>query len=140
MATVFTKIIQGELPSHMVWSDDTCVAFLSINPLAPGHLLVVPREEVDHWIDLDGATLAHLMAVANELGHVLADIVVCEKVGLMIAGLEVPHVHIHLAPITTVHDLDFANADPDPDPDALAAVAEQIRAGLRARGAEHVVG
>ncbi|HVM19647.1 MAG TPA: HIT family protein [Egibacteraceae bacterium] len=134
MATVFTKIIEGELPGRFVWNDDQCVAFLSINPLRPGHVLVVPRREVEHWIDLDVDLWAHLTAVSQTIGAALQNAYSPAKVGLMLAGLEVPHVHVHLVPIDGVHDLDFANADPDPDPADLDAAADAIREALRAAG------
>jgi histidine triad (HIT) family protein len=138
MATVFTRIINGELPGRFVWRDDLCAAFLSINPLKPGHTLVVPREEVDHWIDLDLGTWEHLTRVAKAVGAALDRAYAPEKVGMMLAGLEVPHVHIHVVPIWGVHDLDFANADQDPDPDALDEAAETVRTALRELGASGV--
>ena len=134
MPTIFTRIIQGELPGRFVWRDDHGVAFLSINPLQPGHALVVPVEEVDHWIDLERDLANHLMGIAHAVGRVQQEAFDPEKVGLMIAGLEVPHVHLHVVPIRGVFDLDFANADPDPDPAALDQAADNIRAGLRHHG------
>lgn len=134
MATIFTLIIRGELPGRFVWRDDRCVAFLSINPLQPGHTLVVPVEEVDHWVDLDPASMQHLTAVAHHIAKVQQDVFSPEKVGLMIAGLEVPHVHLHVVPIRGVHDLDFANAQSEPDPTDLDRAASAIREGLRAAG------
>lgn len=131
MATIFTRIIDGELPGHFVWRDDTCVAFLSIEPLRRGHVLVVPREEVDHWLDVDDATWQHVSTVSRTIGRALQRAFEPEKVGLMIAGLEVAHCHVHVAPIDSVHDLDFANASSAED-EELAAVAEQIREALRA--------
>lgn len=130
MPTIFTRIIDGELPGRFVWRDDRCVAFLSINPLRPGHVLVVPREEVDHWLDLDADLLNHLMGVSQTIGAALQAAFTPVKVGLMLAGLEVPHVHIHLVPIDGVNDLDFANADMDPDPAELDAAADRIRSAL----------
>ena len=130
MASIFTRIIEGELPGRFVWRDDVCVAFLSINPLRPGHVLVVPRAEVEHWIDLDPETWAHLTQVSRTIGAALQTAYNPAKVGLMIAGLEVPHVHVHLVPIDGVHDLDFANAETDPDPAELDAAADTIRAAL----------
>jgi histidine triad (HIT) family protein len=139
MASVFTLIIDGDLPARFVWKDDECVAFLSINPIAPGHTLVVPRREVDHWIDLDPALLAHLTEVSRRIGRALQHGFGSKKVGLIVAGLEVPHAHIHLVPIEAERDLRFENADPDPDPGALDAAAETIREALRALGdGEHV--
>ena len=130
MASVFTRIIDGELPGRFVWRDDRCVAFLSINPLRPGHVLVVPRDEVEHWLDLDAGLLDHLMHVSQKIGRALQQAYQPQKVGLMLAGLEVPHVHIHLVPIDGVNDLDFANAQTDPDPAALDEAAEKIRLAL----------
>lgn len=138
MATVFTKIIDGDLPGRFVWRDDVCVAFLSINPLATGHVLVVPRAEVAHWLDLDDDTWMHLARVSRTIGEALQRAYQPEKVGLMLAGLEVPHTHVHLVPINAVTDLDFANAEPDPDPDLLDQAAETIRAALRDIGADAV--
>ena len=130
MATLFTKIINGELPGRFVWRDDRVVAFLTIAPLKPGHVLVVPIEEVDHWIDLDPDLLAHLMQVSQTIGRAVDRAFAPEKVGMMIAGLEVPHVHVHVVPMSGVRDLDFANADPDPSAESLDEAAEQIRLAL----------
>ena len=130
MATIFTRIIEGGLPGRFVWRDEVCVAFLSINPLRPGHVLVVPIVEVEHWIDLEPDVWAHLMSVSSTIGAALQSAYNPTKVGLMLAGLEVPHVHVHLVPIDGVNDLDFANADLDPDPAALDEAAETIRAAL----------
>lgn len=130
MATLFTKIIEGELPGRFVWRDDRCVAFLSINPLKPGHTLVVPVEEVDHWIDLPADLMGHLTGVAHEIGQAQQAIWNPVRVGLMIAGLEVPHVHLHVVPISGVHDLDFSNADQSPDPAALDDAATQLNQAL----------
>jgi histidine triad (HIT) family protein len=135
MPTIFTRIIDGELPGRFVWRDATCVAFLSINPLRPGHTLVVPRVEVDHWLDLDPSVNAHLVAVAQTIGRAQMDAFAPTRIGLMVAGLEVPHVHLHVVPMDDVHDLDFANAASAPDPAALDDAAARIRDALRAAGA-----
>ncbi len=134
MASVFTRIINGELPGRFVWKDERCVAFLSIAPLKPGHTLVVPRDEVDHWLDLDPALMQHLTHVSQCVGKAIASGFDPVRVGTMILGLEVPHVHIHVVPIWGVHDLDFANADPNAKPEDLDAAAEVVRRGLRAQG------
>ena len=134
MPSVFTRIIDGELPGRFVWRDDRCVAFLSINPLRPGHVLVVPRVQVEHWLDLDTELLDHLMHVSQKIGGALQEAYQPEKVGLMLAGLEVPHVHIHLVPIDGVNDLDFANAETDPDSAALDDAAQTVRGALRRAG------
>src|SRR4051812_26667374 len=137
MPTIFTRIIEGELPGRFVWRDDVCVAFLSIAPLKHGHTLVVPRAEVDHWIDLDPDVNAHMMRVAQEIGRAQQAAFSPERIGLIIAGLEVPHTHLHVIPIDGMQDLDFANAR-DTSPDALAGTAEAIRAALRDLGASGV--
>ena len=126
MPTVFTMIINGDLPGHFVYRDDVCVAFMSIEPLRTGHTLVVPVEEVDHWLDLEEASLTHLMSVSQRIARAIADVFPSEKVGMMIAGLEVPHVHVHLVPINGPTDLDFSNATPA-DQSALADAANRIR-------------
>lgn len=132
MPTIFTRIIDGEIPGRFVYRDERCVAFLSINPLQPGHTLVVPIEEVDHWIDLDEDLAAHLMRVAQRIARAQQQVFDPVKVGLMIAGLEVPHVHLHVVPIRGVHDLDFSNAELAPDPASLDDAAERLRAALEA--------
>ncbi|MDX2344478.1 MAG: HIT family protein [Acidimicrobiia bacterium] len=134
MGSVFTMIIEGELPGRFVWKDELCVAFLSINPLAAGHTLVVPRQEVDHWIDLDPDLASHLMAVSQKLGLALNLGFKPKRIALMIAGLEVPHTHLHVVPIEGIHDLDADAVDLAPDPDALDAAADRVRAALRALG------
>ncbi|HUW04600.1 MAG TPA: HIT family protein [Acidimicrobiales bacterium] len=139
MATLFTKIINGEIPGRFVWRDERAVAFLTIAPLADGHVLVVPIAEVDHWIDLDRDDAAHLMGVSQHIGKVLQRTFEPLKVGVMIVGEEVPHTHIHLIPFRSLAQLDFANADTSPDPEHLDGIAEQIRTGLRDDGHVSVV-
>ena len=134
MATVFSRIIKGELPARFVWKDDRCVAFLSTAPLKPGHTLVVPRAEVDHWIDLPSEEMQHLTHVAHCVGHAIADVWQPVKIGTTILGLEVPHVHVHVVPIWEPRDLDFGNADPNATPEDLDAAAERIRDALARRG------
>lgn len=134
MATVFTKIIEGDLPGRFVWRDERCVGFLSINPLRHGHTLVVPIEEVDHWVDLDPVLNAHLMSVSQTIGRAQMAAFSPTRVGLMIAGLEVPHTHLHVVPIDGVHDMDFANAARDPDPAAMDEAKAAIVAALRDAG------
>jgi histidine triad (HIT) family protein len=134
MATLFTKIIQGEIPGRFVWRDDRCVVFLTIAPLAPGHVLVVPIEEVDHWIDLDPDLAAHLMGVAQKVGRAQQEVFRPVKVGVLVVGEEVPHTHLHLVPFHDLSQLDFANADHSPDPAALDDAAARLRAALRSAG------
>jgi histidine triad (HIT) family protein len=130
MATVFSKIIAGELPARFVYQDDRAVAFLTIAPLRPGHTLVVPREEIDDWLDLPPDLNAHLFAVAQRIGQALKRAFPARRVGLLIAGLEVPHAHLHLVPFDHESELQFSRADHNPDPAALDDAAERIRAEL----------
>ena len=138
MATIFSKIINGELPGRFVWKDDRAVAFLTVSPVKPGHTLVVTREEVDHWIDMEPELARHVMDVCRALGRAIHKAFQPEKVGQSIIGLEVPHVHIHLIPIDGIADLDFSKADTNPDPADLDAAADKIRAALRELGYREV--
>ncbi len=138
MTTIFTQIIDGKLPARFVWKDDVCVVFLSNRPLRPGHALVVPREEVDHWIDLDPDTLTHLAETAQVIGRAQMAGFKPERIGMMLAGLEVPHCHFHVVPIRGLHDLDFGNQDPNPDPVMMDEAAETIRGKLRSLGYSQV--
>ncbi len=130
MPTIFTRIIDGELPGRFVHRDDECVAFLSIAPIRPGHTLVVPTAEVDHWVDLDTDLLAHLMQVARRIGQAQMSAFSPARIGLIVAGMEVPHAHIHVIPIDRESDLHFENADPNARPDDLDAAAEKLRTAL----------
>ena len=135
MPSIFTRIIDGEVPGRFVWRDEACVAFLDVRPLNRGHVLVVPRAEVDHWVDLDVETASHLMVVAHRVAAAQqAAGLAPDRVGLMIAGFEVPHVHMHVVPISTMAHLDFSSADTRPDPDDLDAVAALLRAQLSEPG------
>jgi histidine triad (HIT) family protein len=134
MATLFTSIINGDIPGRFVWRDDRAVVFLTIAPIRPGHALVVPIDEVDHWIDLDPDLAAHLMVVAREVGRAQQAAFEPERIGLIVAGLEVPHTHLHVLPIDSEGDLSFSKADHSPDPALLDDAAERIRAALRAQG------
>jgi histidine triad (HIT) family protein len=138
MPTIFTRIINGDLPGRFVWKDESCVGFLSIHPLRPGHTLVVPRAEVDHWLDLDAALLAQMMQTAQAIGKAQMAGFRPERVGVMLAGLEVPHCHLHVVPIRGVHDLDFGNQDPNPDAAMMDSAAETIRRELRRLGFSQV--
>jgi histidine triad (HIT) family protein len=128
--SIFSRIFAGEIPASFVYTDDICGVFLPINPLATGHVLVVPRAEVDHWVDLPTDTIAHLMAVAQRMGKAQQAAFDCARVGVIIAGYEVPHVHIHVVPTTNMSQLDFANAAAHVDRDQLEAAASRLRAHL----------
>jgi histidine triad (HIT) family protein len=136
--SVFTKIIDGEIPGIFVWEDPQCVAFLSIAPMKPGHTLVVPRQEVDHWIDLDPALTERLFTVAQTIGRAQQEAFSPRRIGVMIVGDEVPHAHVHVVPIDSAGELSFARADQSPPPGTLDDAATRLRRALRAQGAEHV--
>jgi histidine triad (HIT) family protein len=134
MATLFTKIIEGELPGRFVWQDDVSVGFLSINPMGQGHTLVVPRAEVDHWVDADDTLLGHLHRVSHRIAEAVQAVWQPPRVALIIAGFEVPHLHLHVFPAWGLGDFDFRNAQSSPDPAELDKNADSLRAALRAAG------
>jgi histidine triad (HIT) family protein len=130
MATLFSKIAAGEIPCHKVAEDEEFFAFLDIHPLAPGHTLVIPREEVDYLFDLDDAKLGRMMAFAKKVAAALSAAIPCRRVGLSVIGLEVPHAHIHLVPINEESDIYFGKAKQTPAPEELAGLAARIRANV----------
>jgi histidine triad (HIT) family protein len=130
MASLFTQIINREIPGRFVYEDDVCVAFLTIEPLSPGHTLVVPRAEVDNWLDLDPATASHLMLSAQKVGKAIQAAYEPARVAMMIAGLEVPHVHIHVTQMNHVTDLDFARANRSVTDSELDDAAKALQAAL----------
>ncbi len=134
MPTIFTRIIDGEIPGTFVWRDEHCVAFMSINPMAHGHTLVVPIEEVDHWVDAGPELAAHLFVVTRHIAHAQAAAFRPERVGVMIAGYEVPHAHVHVVPTNQMSELSFANAAVSVDRDVLEEAASAIRSELVAAG------
>lgn len=133
MATLFTKIINGEIPGAFVYQDDLCVAFLDVSPIREGHTMVVPREEVSHWIDAEQPLIDHLMKVARAIGHAQKTAFDCERIGVMIQGYEVPHLHIHVWPTNSMADFNLADRGPFHTPEQLAGPAEKIRAALDAQ-------
>lgn len=133
MASVFTLIMEGKIPGNFVWKDEEAVAILTIQPIRQGHLLVIPRQEIDHWNDLPIELAAHLMKVSHKIANGLKEAFPAKRVGMMIAGLEVPHTHLHIVPIDSMEDLSFANAK-NAEGDVLKATAEKIREVLKAHG------
>ena len=134
MSTLFSRIIEGEIPGRFVWRDERCVAFLTIAPLRPGHALVVPRHEVDEWTDADDDLLTHLIVVARHIGAAQKTGFDAPRAGLVIAGFEVAHLHVHVFPTWGIDDFDFDKADRDPNPAELDAAAETLREALRKAG------
>ncbi|MBY6412796.1 HIT family protein [Rhodococcus sp. BP-252] len=130
MASVFSKIISGEIPGRFVWEDDDVVAFLTIAPVTQGHTLIVPREEIDQWQDVDGAVFGKLTAVAQKVGQAVRTGFDAPRAGFLIAGLEVPHLHLHVFPAYEMGNFDISKADPSPSPESLDEAATKIRAAL----------
>jgi histidine triad (HIT) family protein len=129
MTTLFTKIIRGEIPAEKLLEDEHYLAFLDVRPVRPGHTLVIPKREHDYIFTLDDATLAGLLPFAKRLVPALEKVTGCLRVGVMVAGLEVPHTHVHLVPMTAISDLNFANAR-ESSAEERAALGKQIRAAL----------
>ncbi len=129
MPTIFTKILAGEIPAHKILENDRYLAFLDIRPVNPGHTLVIPKQEIDYIFDIEDELLKGLMIFAKKVAKAIKQTVPCQKVGIMVAGIEVPHAHIHLIPIDGVSDLNFARAKPMPQ-EELASTAAKIRANL----------
>lgn len=136
--TLFTRIISGEIPGRFVWKDEHCVAFMTIAPIRPGHTLVVPRQELDHWLAAPADLTAHLFQTAQKVGRGIQAAFPCTRVGMMIAGLEVPHLHIHLTPIDEIRDMDFARQNSKTTPAELDEAAAKLRAALRGMGCNEV--
>lgn len=130
MATVFTKIINRELPGRFVYEDDDVVGFLTIEPMTQGHTLVVPRAEIDQWQAVDGPVFHQVMTVAQRIGTAVCRAFDAERAGLIIAGLEVPHLHVHVFPARNLSDFGFANVDRNPTPKSLDDAQTRIRAAL----------
>lgn len=126
MASIFTRIINREIPAYIIAEDENYIAFLDINPLVVGHTLVVPKKEIDFIFDLDDDTLAGLNIFSKRVAHAIRKAIPCRRVGVAVIGLEVPHTHIHLVPMNSMGDLNFTRAKLNPSKEALAAAAEKI--------------
>lgn len=131
MSTIFTKIIDREIPGRFVYEDEMCVVFLTIEPLTPGHCLVVPRKEVPTWLELDDETRDHLFAVAQKMGHAVKNAFGASMATLMIAGFDVPHTHLHVVGASSAAEMNFALAA-NPGDEALDEAAEKLRAAVAA--------
>ncbi|MDE5420958.1 HIT family protein [Ancylomarina sp. DW003] len=130
MSTIFTKIINGEIPCHKIAEDDKYFAFLDISPLAEGHTLVIPKAEVDYIFDLEDEVLAGLNVFAKRVAKAVEKSIECKRIGVAVIGLEVPHTHIHLVPLNAIGDLNFSNPKLSPSQEDLAEVATKIRANF----------
>lgn len=134
MSTIFTRIIRGEAPARFLWKDEECVAFLTIEPRQPGHALVVPRQEVDRWLDVSDTLIAHLMVVAHKIGLAQREEWDADRAGLMIEGYMVPHLHVHVWPSWSPREFHPANIDRIARPADLDEAAVRLRSRLRAHG------
>ena len=130
MASIFTRIINRELPGRFVYEDDDVVAFLTIEPMTQGHTLVVPRAEIDQWQDVDAAAFARVMSVSQLIGRAVCTAFGAPRAGMIIAGLEVPHLHVHVFPARNLSDFGFAGVDRNPSPESLDEAQARIKAAL----------
>jgi len=128
--SIFSKIISGEIPAHKIAETADFLAFLDINPLVEGHVLVIPKKEVDYIFDIDDETYAGLMIFAKIVAEGVKKAIPCKKVGVSVIGLEVPHAHVHLIPMNAVSDMNFSREKLNPSAEQLAATAQKIRAAL----------
>ncbi len=129
MPTIFTKIVNGEIPSYKIAEDDSFLAFLDINPNAKGHTLCIPKKEVDKILDLDEETYLGLMAFSRKVGKAIEKAINCKRVGLTVIGLEVPHVHVHLIPLNSMQDIRFQDKA-NFNKEEFEAIAEEIRSKI----------
>lgn len=134
MSTLFTKIINREIPGRFVWADETCVAFATIEPHTDGHVMVVPRLEVDSYVDAPDELVAHLAVVAKRIGATQTRVFDAPRAGLVVAGYGVDHLHVHVLPIRDEADLSFSSARRDLPPETIDSAMEALRAGLRQDG------
>ncbi|MBK9687041.1 MAG: HIT family protein [Saprospiraceae bacterium] len=128
MATIFSRIVAGEIPCYKVAEDDQFLAFLDIQPLKPGHTLVIPKKEVDYIFDIDDALLGEMMVFAKKVAHAVRQVVPCSRIGVSVIGLEVPHAHIHLIPIESVADINFSKSKMQLSPEEMKELSAQIAA------------
>ncbi len=134
MASIFTKIVNGDIPSYKIAEDEKYYAFLDINPLAKGHTLVIPKKEVDYIFDIEEELYKGLFAFARKVAPAIKKVIPCKRIGLTVIGLEVPHAHIHLIPINSIYDMDFKQPKLKLEDAEFKTIAENIRKALAERG------
>lgn len=128
MPSIFSRIVAGEIPAHKIAETDAFLAFLDVMPTTTGHTLVIPKQEVDYIFDLDDALYAELMLFAKRVASAVEKAIPCQRIGIAVVGLEVPHAHVHLIPLNSMADMDFSQKmEPRPTADELAATADKIR-------------
>ncbi len=130
MASIFTKIINGDIPCHKIGETEDCFAFLDIAPLRTGHTLVIPKKEIDYFYDLDDETMSAVMLFSKKIARAIEKTVSCERISVVVAGLEVPHAHVHLIPMNAISDIDFSQAKLSVTHHELAEMAERIRGNM----------
>lgn len=130
MSSIFSRIVQGEIPCHKIEEDKHFLAFLDVNPLVEGHCLVIPKEEIDYIFDLDDDMLGALYVFAKKVAIAIRQAIPCLRVGIAVIGLEVPHAHVHLVPLNRMEDINFSRPKLQPGQEELTATAEKIRAKL----------
>lgn len=131
MATIFSRIVKGEIPSHKIAEDENYYAFLDINPLARGHTLVIPKKEIDYIFDMDDELLAGMQVFSKRVARAIEKVIPCKRIGVAVLGLEVPHAHIHLIPVNSIDDINFGLPKLKFSFDELAEIAEKIRQEIR---------
>jgi histidine triad (HIT) family protein len=130
MPSIFTKIINREIPGYIVAEDDRFIAFLDVMPLVEGHTLIVPKKEVDYIFDLDETTLADMMVFAKKVAVALKKVIPCKRIGVAVIGLEVPHTHVHLVPMNTMNDINFTKPKLKLEAELMKAIAEKVKAAI----------
>ncbi len=130
MATIFTKIVEGQIPSYKIYEDEKFYAFLDINPMAKGHTLVIPKQEIDYLFDIDDAVLSEMMLIAKKIAKAMEQAISCKRVGMMVIGLEVPHAHIHLIPIQKEGDMNLSNKRVELSKEEFTQIAKDISSFL----------
>lgn len=130
MTSIFTKIINREIPAHIIAEDERYIAFLDVNPLVEGHCLIVPKKEIDYIFDMEDDLLAGLHIFSKKVAKAVKDAVPCKRVGVAVIGLEVPHVHVHLVPLNSMDDINFSRPKLKPSQEELTAVADKVKKHL----------
>jgi histidine triad (HIT) family protein len=130
MASIFTKIINGEIPCYKIAETEHCIAFLDVNPLVKGHTLVIPKKEIDYYFDLSDDVLLEVNTLAKQVAKAIEKVIPCKRIGVAVIGLEVPHAHMHLVPLNTIGNINFKSARVNLTPEEFAKIAESIRENL----------
>lgn len=131
MTSIFSRIVKGEIPCYKIAENDQFLAFLDINPIARGHILVIPKEEIDYIFDLPEPLLSGILVFARKVALAMEKVIPCQRIGIAVVGLEVPHAHVHLVPLQTIYDIDFSKPKLKYSPEEFGKIAEMIREAIR---------